>query len=277
MLTPIQRDPATKILVKRDDLFRPFGAQHVNGGKVRQFGRLLKANQALIRKRHHNTVVVQSSIFSSTVSVLAEVANHFGMQSVVCVGGTRVDLYPKHRPLTYALAQGCDVRNVCGTGMSGPIMARLREIVAEEQFFDACLKHNVEQPCVLNCIAKEVQNLPEQMDLLVIPSGSGIHAAAIMLGLQKHQKQVKRIVAIGVGPNRSDDINEWLKLRQVDLPEYEFVSLKTVYAKGVKATACGALLDPLYEAKAWNYMLESLSPTKRSVFWNAGVNISAFT
>src|ERR1043166_1145614 len=90
-LSPIHTDPETGIMFKRDDLFQPWGPLEVNGGKVRQFNMLLRKHSQRILIHHNNTVVVQTSVHSTSGTILAAVAAHRFpfIKVIVCVGGLK--------------------------------------------------------------------------------------------------------------------------------------------------------------------------------------------
>ena len=43
------------------------------------------------------------------------------------------------------------------------------------------------------------KNLPDEMDTLVMSCGVGIQMSAVMYGIKKYNKKVKRIIGVGVG------------------------------------------------------------------------------
>ena len=60
MLTPV--DFREGMYWKRDDLYKPFGDYHVNGGKVRQALQLFETKIDEIKNEHNNGVITAASV-----------------------------------------------------------------------------------------------------------------------------------------------------------------------------------------------------------------------
>jgi len=261
---------------KRDDLYCPFG-NDVNGGKVRQAICLLYSKRKMIRERYSG-VITHTQVHSTTGAIIARVCKELGIKCVICIGGSSQETLENHHMMKYAKYLGADIRNVCGTGMHGPVLSRMREIATKENLFDAVFSHNVtDSPfSVMDCISRQVENLPSELDQLVVPVGSAIHFSAILHGLHRYDKQVKTIYGLCVGPTREKSVDQWIDPFDTPRREYKMICLNTVYGKPlVEKIGNGILLDELYEAKAHKWMRENLDLNKNNTgFWIVGRRLS---
>lgn len=82
ILTPVQQ--VNGMYIKREDLYTPFGAGEVNGGKLRQC-------MLLVNKIHqsYEGLVTCCSIHSPQAPITAATAKAFGMRCQVLYGGTK--------------------------------------------------------------------------------------------------------------------------------------------------------------------------------------------
>ena len=77
MLTPV--DFREGLYWKRDDLYKPFGDYHVNGGKVRQALQLFETKIDDIKNKHNNGVITAASVHSPQSANIAKVAEKYGV------------------------------------------------------------------------------------------------------------------------------------------------------------------------------------------------------
>jgi 1-aminocyclopropane-1-carboxylate deaminase/D-cysteine desulfhydrase-like pyridoxal-dependent ACC family enzyme len=273
--TPVQLIDG--VWYKRDDMYTPYGIGDVSGGKVRQAFTLLYSMRDGLKK-HFNGVITHTQVHSTTGAIVARVCKDLQIPCVICVGGSSPETIDNHHMMRYAKWLGADVRNVCGTGMHGPVLARMREIAEAEKLYDAVFTHNIEnrEDAILDSIEHQVGNLPTNLDQLVVPVGSGVHFAAIIRGIYRYSISVGKVIGLCVGPKRTENINKWVNpMAGYPLPDYELHCLNTVYGKPLaEKTADGTLLDDLYEAKAHKWMRENLDMNKRTCFWVVGRRLS---
>ena len=88
MLTPV--DFREGLYWKRDDLYKPFGDYHVNGGKVRQALQLFETKIDDIKNEHNNGVITAASVHSPQSANIGKVAQKYGVACIAAVGGTKV-------------------------------------------------------------------------------------------------------------------------------------------------------------------------------------------
>jgi len=273
-ISPVQEQGG--VFYKRDDLFAPFGPGGLNGGKCRQTFHLIQQNWKFLQDEFGSKIITTSSVYSTSGAILAAYAHRLKLNAILAVGGTKLDTIDKHHMMRLAKAYGCDVRIVCGTGMAGPLKKRLTEICDTEKVFNAVFSNNVEgdQGAILDPISAQVVNLPDDLDNLVVPVGTGIHLLAIMRGLKQHGKTVKRIIGCHVGPDRRKKIDGYLSPLEWQNPTYDMVplNLKTSYAKPcIEQMPDGDPLDEIYEAKTHVWMRENLDlKNEKTLLWIVG-------
>ncbi len=272
-VSPVQEQG---VFYKRDDLFVPFGGGGLNGGKCRQTFHLIKNNWDYLVQTFGGRLITTSSVHSTSGAILAAYCHRLRLKSILAVGGTKVEKIDKHHMMRLAKHYDCDVRIVCGTGMSGPVTKRMTEICKLETVFNAVFSANVDdqQQAILDPISAQVINIPDELDNLVVPVGTGIHMLAIMRGLEQHGKKVKRIIGCHVGPDRRKKIDSYLGKLEWQNPLYEMAALNldTSYATCVAENLpSGEPLDEIYEAKAHVWMRENLdTQNEKTLFWVVG-------
>lgn len=269
------------VFYKRDDLFQPFGPNGLNGGKCRQTFALIRDNFNYIREALNSTLITTSSVYSTTGAILAAYGERLGFKVVVAVGGTKAVKLDSHPMMQLAQHYGADVRIVCGTGYAGPIFKRIEEICRDEGVFDAVFSHNADEnrSAILGTTAAQVANIPDDLDVLIVPAGTGLHMLGIMQGLEKYKKKVKRIIGCHVGPDRRDQIDGYLSRLEWQNPPFEMAALNlgTPYGKPCsEGLPNKEPLDELYESKSHVWMRENIDTKKdKTLFWIVGRKPSA--
>jgi 1-aminocyclopropane-1-carboxylate deaminase/D-cysteine desulfhydrase-like pyridoxal-dependent ACC family enzyme len=270
-LTPVEEHGG--LLYKRDDLFLPFGEYGTSGGKVRQAISLIGENIDNIKDNYKGTIVTHTQVHSTTGTILTRVAKHFGIKCIICVGGTNPKSLKNHHMMMLAEHWGGEIRNMCGHGMHGPVMNRLRKLAEEENYFNAVFSDNISfyPESVLDTTANQVKNIPDKLENMVISVGSGIQMAGILRGIVKYKKQIKNIYGVCIGPDRRKKIDYYANpLEYFPLPNYEMITLDTQYGKGATEFFNGGQMDELYEAKAYRWMKDNINLDEKTLFWIVG-------
>ena len=277
-LTPIQCIDG--IYYKRDDLFAPFGSDDVNGGKVRQTIHMFNKFNEYIVEKCNSTVICSVSVYSPTAPVISRVAKDFGFRCIVAVGGTKPETLDRHHMMRLAKHNGAEIRIVAGHGMSNAINAKVKKIVEEEgcfntSFDNAIYSHWGEEFMDIN--SGQVKNIPDEIETLVMSAGVGIQFSCVLRGLRKYEKNIKRVIAVQIGPDRRKRIDSYFEsnsegpLFGEEKPyKYELQSYKSAYGKGLDIQLpFGVWLDDLNEAKAHKWMTENLDE-RNTLFWCVG-------
>ena len=280
-LTPVEQRGG--LWFKREDYFAPLGAGFINGGKVRQgvfiFNRYVRGQKT--------GIVAAMSVHSPQHSMQAVVARHFGIPSIQIIGATKPTTALKHENIRIAAWFGAKfkIENVA----YNPALQRAVRLVAAARStvypmgYAISIDHKTHPRSEIEAFhslgAAQVQNIPEHIDTLIIPTGSGISTTSILYGLRKHHKDhVKRVILIGVGPSKLAYVHERLAVMGATAPvntEYRDLHGQGVYSYSdtVKASYEGIEFHPRYEAKAWTWASNHIPGDlfrSKSMFWIIG-------
>lgn len=276
MITPVQFDNG--LYWKRDDHFKPFGEHHVNGGKVRQAIMVFRAKLDELRgSTYNNGVVTAASVYSPQSANIAKVAQHYGVQCISTVGGTTEAGLLKHTMMRLTRHYGSEIRIVAGHGMTAVIHARMHDIAKSLNYLPIEMGELMEEnpTAIFESTARQVQNLPDELDNLVVPTGVAIQLTGILRGLRAFDKKVKRIVCVCVGPTREKQLKRYLNdIYKEDVSRYQKVEMyahKAPYSKGYDVQVCGEYIDDIYEGKAFQWMTQNIDyRNEKTCFWVVG-------
>jgi 1-aminocyclopropane-1-carboxylate deaminase/D-cysteine desulfhydrase-like pyridoxal-dependent ACC family enzyme len=280
IITPIELIDG--LYFKREDKFKPFDNIGVNGTKLRQCAYLLIKNL----DKAKNGVLTCCSIHSPQGIIVTALCNYLGIKSTVFYGATTEErLKLLHIPkLINSLNGNIEIVSKIGRLTVLNSKAKKRQIETNEFIIEhgMDLMNNID--CFLESVANQVQNLPDNLDNLVITCGSAISTTGILYGLKLYNKKVKNIILVGVAPNRIEKINKNLKELQ-DKLNIELVNVKFKYidlfnTKGFKyekqefAEHCGVKFHPNYEAKTYNWLKNNIDyKNEKSCLWIIGGEI----
>jgi hypothetical protein len=149
-------------------------------------------------------------------------------------------------------------------------LKKLQEAGTGNNFFIIKFGIEVEKnPIVVDCIADQVKNLPDNLYNLVIPTGSGITAGSILRGIKKYGRKIKNVYVVHIsGQDRNKKITEiagsvpYIYVKGTGFPYHRKV-MRNVTDRFV--------LDEIYEAKAYDWMLHNLDVRReKTLFWCVG-------
>ena len=267
-ITPVEQ--YNGIYYKRDDLYAPYG--DVNGGKVRQ-------TIEIIENCYMGPgIIASTSVHSPSSTIFSRVAQEYNVPCIIAVGGTKPENLDKLPMMRLCKHFGAEIRIVAGHGMKTAITARIREIQQENGYYNPDFsKHIHNHPELMFVNSQQVANIPDELDVLIAPVGSGIQFANILKGIHDHNKSVKRIIGVQVGPDRRKLIDSYLTSQslwderinyQYELMQYE-IQFPHSYSKSEIQRVGDFELDDLYEAKAHKWMLNNIVSDK-VLFWCVG-------
>jgi 1-aminocyclopropane-1-carboxylate deaminase/D-cysteine desulfhydrase-like pyridoxal-dependent ACC family enzyme len=278
LITPVQFDQG--LYWKRDDHFRPFGdLHHVNGGKVRQAIMVFRSKLEELRNPecYDNGVVTAASVYSPQSANIAKVAQHYGVKCISTVGGTTEAGLLKHSMMRLTRHYGSEIRIVAGHGMTAVIHSRMHDIAKKLNYLPIEMGELMEQnpSAIFESTARQVQNLPDNLDVLVVPTGVAIQLTGILRGIREFDKKVKRIVCVCVGPTREKQLKHYLNdIYQEETAGYHPVEMfahKAPYSKGYDVMVNGEYIDDLYEGKAFHWMTQNIDyRNEKTCFWVVG-------
>ena len=132
--------------------------------------------------------------------------------------------------------------------------------------------------------ADEVENIPDELDHLVVATGVGIQLMGILLGLKKFNKKVKNIHSICVGPTREKHMKRyedemlkthegmvWDRPQSLELNDFKMTPHKAPYGKSHNVIVNGTYIDDIYEGKAHQWMEQNIdTENEKTLFWCVG-------
>lgn len=187
-LTPVQE--VDGLHIKRDDLYAPFGPGEVNGGKLRQCVMLVNSV-----KKDYKSLLTYCSIHSPQAPITAAVARANGMPCRIVYGGTTRESVAALPMPRLAMKYGASIVLAARSGRHSILHARAKELAAQENSFIVQYGINIigYGDTLLTAVAAQTENLPDDIENLVMTCGSGITATGVMIGLHRYGKRVKRM------------------------------------------------------------------------------------
>ncbi|MCK9220671.1 MAG: hypothetical protein M0P47_11560 [Bacteroidales bacterium] len=271
VLTPIEEYDG--VLFKRDDLFMPFPNEKINGGKIRQAINLIYHNLDLIRNEYNSKVATSCGIHSPQGMIVSRVAKAYGLGCFVGYGRVLPETLAENKFVKEIFRNNGTAKTIATQGFDKVVTFHLRELWDEgkgKNFYIIKFGIDIDRnPVVIDCIANQAENLPDNLDNLVIPCGSGITSGAILRGTKKYGKKVKTIYIVHVsGEERRNDIRKI----ENSVPYIYVKGTGYPYCKNVKMTVAEKLnLDGIYEAKAYDWMTKHIDyKNERTLFWCVG-------
>jgi len=270
-LTPVQE--IAGMLFKPDDLYAPFGAGGVNGGKLRQCVMLIET--AKQRDPGIAGVATYCSIHSPQGPITAAAARHFGLPCLVAYGGASKASIATGRMPRLSMSYGATVEVVAASGRHNVLKARSEAIAAARNYFVVQYGINLDDfgEVLLGAVAEQVQNIPDGLDDLYITCGSGITASGVIIGLEKYGKQVRNVHLIATAFDRQEKVRATLRRFGVSrefIYHDLFHTRGFAYEKRQLLRVGGVKLHPHYEAKTMKYILDHGLNTRNALMWIVG-------
>lgn len=270
-LTPVEKHG--EVWFKRDDKYMPFSDVPLSGGKVRQTVCLLNDNYEYIKEKCESTVITATSVNSPQGLVVARTAKEFGFKSILVMGATKEETISKNKMIQRAIKAGAETDIQSAMAYENVLMSRVNHICEYRNYFVIKFGINLDSSpgAIVDSTSYQVQNIPKDLDLLVVSIGSGITFGGILRGLVKYEIKPKKIVGVQIAGH---DRNKVIRSISGDrLCEYEYIRDKTyAYSRKVKIKFNKSeFMDPVYEAKAYDWMLKNLDyRNNKTLFWIVG-------
>jgi len=282
------------VLYKRDDLFAPF-KNGVNGGKARQTVSLIKLNLNKIKNECNNTVITATNVDSPQGVIISTVASHYGIRPIIAFGSAKGDpevLKSRNLLVRKAEEAGGDIQVIARAGYTSVINKALTETAINEDYFPIKFGMNLNgnKDSIFGVISNQVQNIPQGLDNLLIPVGSGMIFSAIIKGLIKYNIKPKRVIGILSGANTMKDIDGYLSEDNVcrkglddawgledegRFLEYELYQSPLGY-HDKKFINEPFEFDPIYEVKTKLWFDEHIDKSEKSLIWIVGTQKSMY-
>lgn len=271
-LTPV--DNIDGMWFKRDDLYQPFDDIPLNGDKIKQCNRVVSALADEINDKYDGRVFSAGGMHSPQGIIITRCCKEYGLDPTMFYGATKFDSVIKHDIIRHILNMGGNVNIRCKLGYESTIISNTINHFPYEGFNIGFGMNIGRDDLLCNDVQRQVQNIPDELDNLVIPTGSAIIASAILRGIAQYGKRVKDIHCVQIaGHDRVKTIERLCE--GYDVPDFYFhLSKDYAYTRFVKYTlADGTRLDPIYEGKAYDFMLRYMPQCKndgKTLFWIVG-------
>lgn len=246
VLTPVEKTDAG-VVVKRDDLYDAYRAP---GGKARTCLRIATEHPG-------KALVTAGSRGSPQVHIVALVANGLGVPCRVHVPAAK-ESYPELEAARELGAEVIEHR----PGHNSVIKARARQDA--EATGAAHIPFGMECHQAVQETAAQCANIPADCGQVVVPVGSGMSLAGILVGLwQLRRPWFPRVLGVTVGARPHKRLDKyapgWQRYCTLVPPAHG-------YQQPARATDFwGIELDPYYEAKAAPYARPG------DLFWVVGI------
>lgn len=276
-LTPIEVYKG--IYYKRDDLFQPYDDIPISGGKVRQCIKLIESELENIRNNYHNTVISGVSVGSPQDIIISRVSKEYGVDSVLVFGNSTKEKLLQHTLVKNAYKYCTRLDDKAGMAYENVLNHRVKNIFKEDgkEYFHIKFGINIEndRDAIVDSVSRQCENIPDDVDYVIVPTGSAIMLGGIILGLEKYNKKAKAVGVQISGYDRKETV--WNILKYDPRHNFTFIIDKTYpYSKHLNISISKDFkLDPVYEAKAWIYMAKHLYnqgiyKDKKLLFWVVG-------
>ncbi len=261
-LTPVQL--LDGLWYKREDLNRS-SVYGVNGAKYR-------ACQHLIRRaaeRGATRVVSAASVLSPQSAMAAVVSEEVGLECRIIAGATTPEKAVRHKSIAIAQLAGAEITTV--KVAYNPFLQKAAAEAAASEPGNWALPYGITTPALapledirafLEVGGEQTQNLPDDVERIVLPFGSGNTAAGVLYGLHENRpSHLREVYLYGIGPDRLN----WLQKRLFDqgVPlTPEGVRLRHVplhpmwaeYSDKMPESLDGITFHPTYEGKVVRYL-----------------------
>lgn len=274
-LTPVQE--INGLLMKREDLYAPFGRGEVNGGKLRQC--MMLTDSVLAEDNGIQSLFTYCSIHSPQAPITAASARSHGLPCYIVYGGGKAENIKSLPMPRLAMKYGAQIIIGARSGRHNVLYAATKPLAEKKRGFIVQYGINLNGygDVLLNAVAAQVENIPDEIENLVMTFGSGITASGVMIGLHKFGKMVKNVHLVATAPDRRAFIHANLKQYGADR-DFHYHSLfhtpGFVYEKGAKAVWGGLTLHPHYEAKTMQWFIQSGLNPSDTLFWIVGAEPS---
>ena len=269
-ITPVQQIGA--MFFKRDDLYAPFGVGGVNGGKLRQCMMLI---EAALKRADWKGIMTYCSVHSPQGPITAAAARYYGLPCIVAYGGVSKYSVATMQMPRLCMSYGAKIEVVAASGRHNVLKARAEAIAEARGYFVVQYGINLDDygEVLLGAVAEQTQNIPDGLDDLYITCGSGITASGVIVGLERHEKNVKNIHLVATAFDRQEKVRATLRRFGVDrdfIYHDLFHTPGFAYEKRQLLRVGGIKLHPNYEAKTMKYILEHKLNTRNALMWIVG-------
>jgi 1-aminocyclopropane-1-carboxylate deaminase len=246
--------------IKRGDLFE---LGPVNGSKVRQCLHVVKH-----LRKGHDGLVTGAGLPSPQTAIVAAVAKYYGLKCAVVTPEYRDGMRDFDR-INSSLAQrlGADVYGVGNPNPTG-YEKDARVLAAHLNFLQ--IKFGMYGRLSMEPVIRQVENVPDHVERIVVIAGSGLSALSILRGLARYRKRnVKIVDVVTLSDHFVKNRKTFYDTQRAEVFDGTTRIHRSPFEYRFKLFA-GPALDLTYESKAWRWMIENVPPSEKVLFWIVG-------
>lgn len=263
-LTPVHEIGG--MFFKREDLFMPFKNSNINGGKVRQCLELIKNNQKLIESSCNSTIATYTSVTSPQGLIVATCAEQFGFKAITAIATSNKETALRKNKILRLTSEISELRIIAESGQNSKGMQnKLHDSAKAEKFF--CVDFGMNSADAMRPVINQCENIPDELDYLIVPSGSCITLAAIAEGVKLFGKKVGKVIGIQIhGYDRNKTIKKFTNGDYKLIPDKtykEWTLLKNYQYENLE-------LDAVYESRAFEWLIKRSGidyKNSKTLFW----------
>lgn len=244
-------DKFDDVWVKREDMPGFVSLDYPSGSKVRQYNQMAAAAPGA-------PMIVGCASHSAMQIYVAAAAKQANVQAVIYVPARKV----RTSATEYAAGLGAEINEV-RPGYMNVVRSRAR---ARAKEIGRVVRWDVN--AALMDAYEQTQNIPEEVQRVVVATGSGLTAAGVLAGLSTHHARPEVVVIATSGLASEEKIiglatKAWEKGHGLSLgkfnkpwfPKLTLIRHPLKYEEDIlKELPDGTPLDPYYAAKAWDYL-----------------------
>lgn len=274
-LTPVEK--RGEYYFKREDLYVPFDFSPANGSKLRQCQILIKKN---IDK--YKGIITGTSIYSPQAVIVATVAKGMGFPCWIYYGGTTKEKLYQNKYANLCRHLGANVDIVSKMAYTSVLSSKAQLFADEFNLYNVRYGFDLidNLDVFVHSTARQVENIPDNINSIVITVGSAITLIGLLYGIVLYNKNIQTIYAIGCAPNRIAKIEKYaheiyfetgisLPLEKITYID-AFNTLRGFkYENTKKEEYCGITFHPRYEAKTFSW-LKDKNLGENTLMWITG-------
>jgi Pyridoxal-phosphate dependent enzyme len=244
--------------LKREDLLRdPISG--VNGAKYRACRYLISR----AKEQGYHTVVSAASVLSPQSAMAAVIADELDMACRVIVGGTTPEKAVLHRSIGMAAEHGAQIEAI-KVGYNPALQAAAKKVASEPGVWRLPYGITTDDD-IENFLAvggAQTMNLPDEIETLIIPFGSGNTACGVLYGLHDFRPaNLEHVVLVGIGPDRLNwaterlrGVGRYIVPSDVALTHASLHGWFASYGDKMPETLEGIEMHPTYEGKVVRFL-----------------------